>query len=295
MPKSLAIICNEEGFRVEPGLAGNKEPSIAITGPVGVGKSTLMYELRRRYCAKRKVPCLGEPVPIWIVNLYYTNPKAYAALFQGACISSLGFVSQMYTMAGLGYLIERQGYDAVLFSELLLDNQQITRVIFDQISTTVRTQLVQTDYSIILMAGYLTCHQRIQKRNRKGEEGVPISFCKDLNSKYIDFYVRNFDPRTVFIILAEGTPNEVTEATIDTLNHIRCLQVQSNLWSQSSKHFSLADRDLTTTSTKPVLWSPCNKPSKEISSPGAPPMILSFLDCASTRCAVLPSNKELLL
>ena len=221
MPKGLAIINFDEDQS-----AKTREPTISISGPVGVGKSTLIDELRRKYCVKRRVPCFGEPAPIWIVELYYNNPKAFAAIFQAICVTSLGFPQELYSRAGLGFLIERQGWDAVLFSELLLEKQLISKTIFEQISSTVKAQIQQTDYTIVLIAGWLTCHQRIRKRNRKGEELVPVDFCKRLNSKYIEFYKRNFDSSKVFILLAEDSPSAVAKAAENTLNHIRNIQVR---------------------------------------------------------------------
>ena len=93
-----------------------------------------------------------------------------------------------------------------------------------EMKSLVSTQLQQTDYTILLIAGWITCHKRLRSRDRPGEEGVTVDFCRKLNTKYVDFYAKNFDHHTVFVVTADDGPELVQQSVLNVLNYIRHLE-----------------------------------------------------------------------
>ena len=207
-----------------PNLVHHLGPSVCITGPIAVGKSELIRNITlwaRRY----SMPSLGEPHSIWLIAKYYKDPSIFSQLFQAACTTSLGFTTQLYMIAKLGFICERQAWDTLLFSEMLLDDKLVSPLFVARLRNIVATQLDQTDFTILLIAQPFTCFQRLRERNRTGEMKITLDFCRQLNLAYVEFYAKHFDQDRVFVIPAEGNRSSVKKTTVDALNHIRKLGV----------------------------------------------------------------------
>lgn len=169
-------------------------PIVFIEGGIGCGKSTLVKHIQG-YCQKNnlKYKTIQEPVDIWtqikdekdttIIEAFYKDQAKYAFMFQMmAYISRLQRLHEAYEDAKEKYdliICERSLHtDKHVFCQMLYDEGkidtfgfQVYNMWFDYFQSFVETSMfvyLKTDYEI--------CFERIQKRQRQGENSIQRIF-----------------------------------------------------------------------------------------------------------------------
>lgn len=161
---------------------------ISIEGNVGVGKSTVLRELRGSIREER--------VDAWtLLPAFYRNSRKYAFAFQLQVLAS-------YADADVDFL-ERsarsayQVFASILHAEGFLDDSEM------QILKTVSEHLPSSQNHIYLRLPAAKCLERINKRARNGEESISLEYLLKLEARH-DAIFSN-------VIRLEGheTPSEI--------------------------------------------------------------------------------------
>jgi deoxyguanosine kinase len=185
---------------------------ISIEGNIGSGKSTIMKYLSSNFNNfvksknnNLKICYLQEPVSKWnsftdkkgknIIENYYNDQKKYAFQFQ--MMAYISRLSQFKEAIKQNYDIiftERSMLtDRNVFAKMLYNDEKIEEIEykiynawFDEFADCLQNMkiyYVKTDPEI--------CHSRIEKRSRKGEESIPLSYlksCSEYHNKWLDTF-----------------------------------------------------------------------------------------------------------
>ena len=190
----------------------------SIEGNIGSGKSTLIEFLKN---SNENFIYLPEPVNVWneikdsegltILEKYYKDPDRYAFPFQMmAYITRLSLVREAIRSAPDNSVIitERSIYtDRAIFAKMLHDSGKIEDICysiylrwFDEFSES------NLDGIIYVQTSPETCLSRIEKRNRKGEESIPLSYLEDCH-RYHEEWINNCKN----VLYIDGHPEQSME------------------------------------------------------------------------------------
>lgn len=177
---------------------------ISIEGNIGSGKSTLLKNLQDYYIDNKNVVFLKEPVDEWetftdengvtMLEKFYADQDKYSFPFQMmACITRLdGLKKAIAQNPGAIIITERSLYtDKMVFAKMLFDNKKIelaTYKIYLRLFNTFSSDF-PVDKIVYVKADPDVCLSRIDKRSRKGESNIPLSYlsdCHDYHNKMLD-------------------------------------------------------------------------------------------------------------
>jgi deoxyadenosine/deoxycytidine kinase len=170
---------------------------ISIEGNIGSGKSTLLEKIRDTYKninTDKDIVFLKEPVDDWesicdkegntMLKKFYNNQEKYSFAFQMmAYISRLALikttVDQKNPKKDLFILTERSLFtDKYVFAKMLYDSEKIEEVEY-QIYIKWFDCFVKdfpVNKIVYVNSSPEICHERILKRGRDGEDGIPIEY-----------------------------------------------------------------------------------------------------------------------
>ena len=193
----------------------------SIEGNIGSGKSSLIEFLKNTNTELEfKFYYLEEPVSVWneikdlsgvtILEKYYKDPKKYAFSFQMmAYITRLSSIKKKISELPPDSILftERSVFtDREIFAKMLYDSKHIEEVEyliylkwFDEF------KIIDLDGIIYIQTTPELCHQRIDKRNRKGEESIPLSYLTDCH-KYHETWINATSTTPVLFI--DGYPEQ---------------------------------------------------------------------------------------
>jgi len=163
----------------------------SIDGNIGSGKSRLICELRKGNNLGDSVIFVQEPVNIWneikdekgktILEYFYEDKEKYSFSFQiMAYISRLAQLKKIIKENPQSILItERSTHtDREVFAKMLHDDQLISDIDmkiylmwFDEFMKDIPIKGI-----IYVKTKPSKCFERVKKRNRKGEEEIPLSY-----------------------------------------------------------------------------------------------------------------------
>jgi len=185
---------------------------ISIEGNIGSGKSSLMENLKEYYKDNSEIIFLREPVDEWskitdingttILEKFYQDQEKYSFSFQMmAYISKLNVLrTTLNTLKNdKKYVIitERSlNTDRYVFAKMLKENCKMEDINykiylswFDAFS-----EEFQVNKIIYVKTSPQVCHFRINKRARKGEDVIPLSYldsCHEYHEKMLEKYSQN--------------------------------------------------------------------------------------------------------
>ena len=190
----------------------------SIEGNIGSGKSSLIDFLKNTE-PEFNFYYLEEPVNVWneikdstgvtILEKYYKDPKKYAFSFQMmAYITRLSSIKKKIGELPPNSILftERSVFtDREIFAKMLYDSGNIEEIEysiylrwFDEFKT------INLDGIIYIQTNPELCHQRIDKRNRKGEESIPLSYLTECHN-YHESWINNSIIPVLFI---DGYPEQ---------------------------------------------------------------------------------------
>lgn len=180
-----------QNITVLPKKKINNNILISIDGNIGSGKSTLVKNLIEHYKNNKQIIFLKEPVDEWeqikdkegttILKKFYNDQKKYAFSFQMmAYISRYKILKKVIDNNKDCILITERSIftDKHVFAKMLSESEDIEDVNY-QIYTTWFDTLsdeCKIDKLIYIDSNPELCKQRIIKRAREGEEGIPIEY-----------------------------------------------------------------------------------------------------------------------
>lgn len=194
---------------------------ISVEGNIGSGKSTFLKYLKENsdlvtQTLKHSVVFVQEPVDEWnnikdaagesIIQKFYSNQKEYAFSFQiMAYITRLRkLIEAISTQGGESIIICERSLetDKYVFAKMLYDSKKIREidwVIYNYWFDTF-LEKVKTDLIIYINTEPEICNERIIKRSRMGEEGIPLEYLQNCH-KYHTLWL---DSVTIPIIIFQG-------------------------------------------------------------------------------------------
>ena len=182
---------------------------VSIEGNIGAGKSTVLENLEtylNKVCPNLvgKVLFLKEPLDLWeqfhdenghtILEKFYKNQRRYAFTFQVmAYITRLSLLKDaIKNNPNVEIIIIERSLcaDKNIFMNMLHDDGIVEQMEFDIYNKwyTGFIDEYRVDAVIYMDSNPEVCGSRINKRNRQGEDGIPIEYlnkCKDYHTKWL--------------------------------------------------------------------------------------------------------------
>ncbi len=158
---------------------------LAVDGPIGVGKTTLVDLLARRFEAVRVLEDVNNP---FLADFYQDRP---GAAFQ----TQLYFILQRYKQQQ--EIVQRELFQRTLVSDYCFQKDRIFAyltlsddelMLYEKLYTVLEPQVPVPDLVIYLTADVSTCMSRIRKRQRSFEREISEEYLAELIDAYNHFF-----------------------------------------------------------------------------------------------------------
>jgi len=159
--------------------------SIAVEGPIGVGKTSFVDLLAARFDAHKVLEDLENP---FLSDFYEDKP---GAAFQVQLFFLLSRNRQLQALAQRDLFQQVTLCDYIfpkdkIFAYLNLDDSEL--LIYDKLYAMLEEQVPKPDLVIYLQAQTSTLVERIHRRNRKFEAAMSETYIEEVNKAYNYFF-----------------------------------------------------------------------------------------------------------
>lgn len=203
---------------------------ISLDGNIGSGKSTLGNIIKNiGFINNKKVIFLSEPVDIWksiknsenkdILECFYNDIKKYSFSFQMmAYISRLSQIKNTIKNNPNSIIISERSVfsDKNIFAKMLYDDNQMEEIeytIYKKWFDELTEDIIKLNGIIYLKTEPKVSFNRIKKRNRNGENNIPLSYIEKCHS-YHESWVKNKSN----ILILDGNIEINEKDSIDYIN-----------------------------------------------------------------------------
>lgn len=158
---------------------------VAVDGPIGVGKTTLVELLARRYEGVKILEDVDNP---FLPDFYQDRP---GAAFQTELYFLLSRYKQQKEIA------QRELFDRLLVADYTIQKNRIFAylnlsddelMLFDKLFALLEPQVPVPDLVIHLVADVGTCMERIRRRARSFEKTIAENYLSELIDAYNHYY-----------------------------------------------------------------------------------------------------------
>jgi deoxyadenosine/deoxycytidine kinase len=158
---------------------------VAVDGPIGVGKTTLVELLARRYEGVKILEDVDNP---FLPDFYQDRP---GAAFQTELYFLLSRYKQQQEIA------QRELFDRLLVADYTFQKNRIFAylnlsddelMLFDKLFALLEPQVPIPDLVIHLVADVGTCMERIRRRSRSFEKTISEEYLSELIDAYNHYY-----------------------------------------------------------------------------------------------------------
>lgn len=162
---------------------------ILIEGQIGAGKTTIGEIVEARF-GIRLYRELGNPDTLALLDRFYADKRRWAFTLQ------IHFLNERFRMIKAifrdgGGILDRSIFGDRIFAEMLRDDGDMSGEEFNTYSTLLDNMLehVQRPHLLIYLDATVdTAMERIRRRNRGLESGIPRAYLEELNRRYLDWY-----------------------------------------------------------------------------------------------------------
>lgn len=158
---------------------------VAVDGPIGVGKTTLVEMLTRRYEGVKILEDVDNP---FLGDFYQDRP---GAAFQ----TELYFLLSRYKQQQ--EIQQRELFDRLLVADYTFQKNRIFAylnlsddelMLFDKLYALLEPQIPVPDLVLYLVADVATCMERIRRRARSVEKTISEEYLSELIDAYNHYY-----------------------------------------------------------------------------------------------------------
>jgi len=159
--------------------------SIAVEGPIGVGKTSFVELLAKKFDAHRVLENLDNP----FLQGFYEDQQG--AAFQVQLFFLLSRYRQLQELAQRDLFQQVTILDYIfpkdkIFAYLNLDDREL--LIYDKLYAMLEEQVTKPDLVIFLQAETRTLVERISRRNREYEAQISDAYINEVNKAYNYFF-----------------------------------------------------------------------------------------------------------
>ncbi|HUP64807.1 MAG TPA: deoxynucleoside kinase [Thermoanaerobaculia bacterium] len=169
---------------------------IAVEGPIGVGKTSLVELLARRYRGTRVLEDVDNP---FLADFYKDKRGAAFRLelfFLLSRFEQLRDVSQRDLFTEL-VLADYTFTKSKIFAHLTLEDSELS--IYKRLSDLLSEGLPKPELVIYLEAGLDTLLKRIKKRGRDYEKAISPAYLKEVSEAYAHYFYR-YDETPLLVV-----------------------------------------------------------------------------------------------
>ena len=162
-----------------------KSRSIAVEGPIGVGKTSFVELLAKKFDAQTVLENLDNP----FLQGFYEDKQG--AAFQVQLFFLLSRYRQLQELAQRDLFQQITICDYIfpkdkIFAYLNLDDSEL--LIYDKLYAMLEAQVPKPDLTIFLQAETRTLVERISRRNRDYEAQISEAYINEVNKAYNYFF-----------------------------------------------------------------------------------------------------------
>lgn len=173
-------------------LAQPSRPTfIAVEGPIGVGKTTLVQRLAEQLKGRVVIEIVEENP---FLADFYTEPTKFAFQTQLFFLLSRYRQQQQLWQPDLfsPYLLTDYIFakDRLFAAQTLSDNEML---LYDQVYQILDTRVIKPDLVVYLQARQEVLLERIKRRGRPFEKNFDAAYLKRLSSAYNDYFFHYSD------------------------------------------------------------------------------------------------------
>lgn len=159
---------------------------VAIEGPIGVGKSTLVHRLRERMQARLVMEVVEENP---FLPRFYEDRERYAFQTQLFFLMSRFKQQEELKQADLFAPDTLADYHLLkdrIFAQLTLRDDELA--LYERVFRSLEQQILQPDVLIYLTARQETLHERIRRRGRPFEQNFDPDYLLSVSDAYQHFF-----------------------------------------------------------------------------------------------------------
>lgn len=203
---------------------------LAIEGPIGVGKSSLVKLLARDYQAKT---IFQQPDNNPFLGQFYEDPTRHA--FQTQLFFLLSRYQQQVDLKQQDLFTDKVICDYVFAKDLIFANLNLTEdefLLYTQIFRMLDQRLPKPDAVIFLQASPDVLMDRVRMRSKEYEESVDADYLLKVSQAYSQFFFQ-YDEAPVLTVNTSG---------LDFVNHAKDYELLKEelfylLKSKQNKHY----------------------------------------------------------
>ena len=201
---------------------------VSIEGNIGSGKSTLIQKLQQHNHNSQKL-FLDEPVKEWmdiqdedgedILSKFYADQQTFSFPFQMmAYISRLNKLKNAMKQDKDVIFTERSlTTDKHVFAKMLYDDGKMNTFEYQIYNKWFDAFNKETEITHIVYVNTdpLVCHERIEKRSRKGENNISKEYLTSCHS-YHDEMIHLMKGKNIPVLVLDGNQNVFDESTLQS-------------------------------------------------------------------------------
>jgi deoxyadenosine/deoxycytidine kinase len=171
--------------RTDPAVTDLPFHYLAVDGPIGVGKTTLVEKLCERFEGVKLLEDVGNP---FLADFYQDRPNT---AFQTQLYFLLSRYKQQQEVHQLGLfdrlVLADYAFDKDrIFAYLNLTDEELA--LYDKLYKLLEPQVRKPDLVLYLVADVDTCLERIKRRQRSFERNMSADYLAQLIDAYNHFY-----------------------------------------------------------------------------------------------------------